>query len=63
MMATATNFTLQEMYEDMKTRVEDVVNKGYVGDEYKPSAPAAKAFGKWKNDFTTLNHPAVVEVS
>lgn len=51
------------MYEDMKTRVEDVVEKGYVGDEYKTSAPAAKAFSRWGKDFTTPNHPAVVEVS
>lgn len=50
------------MYEDMKTRVE-VVEKGYVDDEYKTSAPAAKAFGRWGKDFTTLDHPAVVEVS
>lgn len=47
----------------MKRRVEDVVEKGYVADEYKTTAPAAKAFSKWGKDFTILNHPAVVEVN
>ncbi|KAH6820044.1 cellulose synthase like G3 [Perilla frutescens var. hirtella] len=55
---------IKEKYEYMKTRVEDVVEKGYIGDDYKTSVAAAKAkaFGKWGKDFTSLDHPAVIEV-
>lgn len=50
------------MYENMKRRVEDVVEKGCISDDYKTSVSAAKAFGKWGEDFTPLDHQAVVEV-
>lgn len=50
------------MYESMKTRVENVVERGYIADEYKTSAQAAKAFDKWANDFTFQNHPTVIQV-
>ncbi|XP_042021467.1 cellulose synthase-like protein G3 [Salvia splendens] len=48
---------IKELYEDMKRRVEDIVEKGYVGDEYK-----TKVFSGWGKDFTSLDHPSVVEV-
>ncbi|KAI3469092.1 hypothetical protein Pfo_025755 [Paulownia fortunei] len=53
---------IKEMYENMKTRVEDVVERGYIADEYKTSEQAAKAFSKWAKDFTFQDHPAVIQV-
>ncbi|KZV51485.1 hypothetical protein F511_06953 [Dorcoceras hygrometricum] len=50
---------IQIMYEDMKSRIEKVVERGFVDDEYKTSA---EAFGKWKKEFTTKDHPAIVQV-
>lgn len=49
---------MQELYEDMKRRVEDILEKGYVGDEYR-----TKAFSRWGKDFTSIDHPSVVEVT
>lgn len=46
----------------MKRRVENVVEKGGISDDFTTSVPAAKVFAKWGEDFTPLNHPAVVEV-
>lgn len=50
---------IQMMYEDMKSRVEKVVERGFVDDEYKISA---EAFKKWNQGFTTKDHPAIVQV-
>lgn len=50
---------IQMMYEDMKSRVEKVVERGFVDDEYKISA---EAFEKWNQGFTTKDHPAIVQV-
>lgn len=47
----------------MKRKVEDVVEKGYIADEYKTNAAAAKAFSRWGKDFTILSHPAIIEVN
>lgn len=48
------------MYENMKTRVNDVVERGYISDDYKSSS---KAFSKWDQHFTIHDHPAVVHVT
>ncbi|PIN09006.1 Cellulose synthase (UDP-forming) [Handroanthus impetiginosus] len=53
---------IKEIYEDMKTRIENAVERGYIADEYKSSMQKAKAFGKWTKDFTIRDHPAVVQV-
>ncbi|XP_073026127.1 LOW QUALITY PROTEIN: cellulose synthase-like protein G3 [Primulina eburnea] len=50
---------IQMMYEDMKSRVEKVVERGFVEDEHKISG---EAFGKWTQGFTTKDHPTVVQV-
>lgn len=47
------------MYEDMKSRVETAVERGFVDDEYKISA---EAFEKWNQGFTTKDHPEIVQV-
>ncbi|XP_073122820.1 cellulose synthase-like protein G3 [Henckelia pumila] len=51
--------SIQIMYEDMKSRVEKVVERGFVDDECKISV---EAFGKWTQGFTTKDHPAIVQV-
>ncbi|KAK6162200.1 hypothetical protein DH2020_002041 [Rehmannia glutinosa] len=55
---------IKEMYENMKTRVENVVERGYIADEHKTSVQteAAKAFGKCAKDFTFQDHPGVIQV-
>ncbi|PIN09004.1 Cellulose synthase (UDP-forming) [Handroanthus impetiginosus] len=53
---------IKDMYENMKTRVENAVERGHIADEYKSSMQKAKAFGKWAKDFTIQDHPAVVQV-
>lgn len=50
---------IQMMYEDMKSRVEKVAERGSVDDEYKMGA---ESFGKWTQGFTTKDHPAIVQV-
>ncbi|KAL8552917.1 hypothetical protein ACS0TY_001554 [Phlomoides rotata] len=53
---------IKEMYDNMKTRVKDVVERGYIGDEYKSSSKATKTFGKWDKDFTIQDHPPVIHI-
>ncbi|KAL0302166.1 UNVERIFIED_CONTAM: Cellulose synthase-like protein G3 [Sesamum calycinum] len=50
------------MYENMKTRVENVVKTGYITEEYRSSKHEA-AFGKYKaEDFTIHHHPPIIQV-
>ncbi|KAL2551030.1 Cellulose synthase-like protein G3 [Forsythia ovata] len=53
---------IKMMYESMKRRVENSVEKGQILDEYKTSEEAAEAFGKWNQGFTRQDHPAVIKV-
>ncbi|KAG2680820.1 hypothetical protein I3760_11G115800 [Carya illinoinensis] len=53
---------IQKMYESMKERVEEVLEKGKVGEEYITELER-KAFGKWTNyGFTHQDHPTVIQV-
>lgn len=47
----------------MKMRVEQVVDKGKVSDDYVSDDHARQAFSKWTENFTRHNHPAVIQVS
>lgn len=49
----------QEMYEEMKTRIENMVERGYIADDYK----TGEAFGEKAKDFRVENHPASVQVN
>lgn len=53
---------LQMMYESMKVRVEHVVERGKVGEEFIDGDRERRALSKWTDDFTRQNHPAVIEV-
>ncbi|KAL5814414.1 hypothetical protein ACOSQ4_025055 [Xanthoceras sorbifolium] len=53
---------IKMMYESMKFRIDHVVEKGEVSDEYITSDQEREAFDKWKNGFTRQNHPTIIQV-
>ena len=53
---------LQILYESMKVRVENVVERGKVGDEYITGEQERQAFSKWTDGFTRQDHPTVIQV-
>lgn len=46
----------------MKARVETVVERGKVCEEYIASGQEHEAFNKWAAGFTTQDHPTVIQV-
>ena len=50
------------MYTSMKGRVENVVERGKVGDEYITCEEEREAFNKWTEGFTRQDHPTVIQV-
>ncbi|KAL6959707.1 hypothetical protein U1Q18_039860 [Sarracenia purpurea var. burkii] len=50
------------MYESMKVRVENVVNRGRVGDEYVTSEQERQIYNKWTKEFTRRDHPTIIQV-
>ncbi|KAF2316151.1 hypothetical protein GH714_041489 [Hevea brasiliensis] len=53
---------IKMMYESMKMRVEHVVEKGKIGDEYITSDEERQAFNQWTHNFTSQDHPTVIQV-
>lgn len=55
---------IKMMYENMKVRVEKVVERGSVcGDDMKDHQHSLEAFGKWRDQhFTPQDHPTVIQV-
>ncbi|KAJ4835006.1 hypothetical protein Tsubulata_013260, partial [Turnera subulata] len=53
---------MKMMYETMKVRVEQVLERGKVGDEYITTDQEREAFMQWDNDFTRQDHPTVIQV-
>ncbi|KAG9145883.1 hypothetical protein Leryth_021333 [Lithospermum erythrorhizon] len=53
---------IKMMYESMKSRVEAVLEMGKVPTEYITSEEEDRAFSKWEQDFTRLDHPTVIQV-
>ncbi|CAI9093444.1 OLC1v1028946C1 [Oldenlandia corymbosa var. corymbosa] len=52
-----------EMYENMKEKIENVVETGNVTDEDLSSEEELEAFSKWKRGiFTPQQHPSVIQV-
>ena len=49
------------MYDSMKIRVENVVERGKVGDEYI-TREESKAFLKWTHGSTRQSHPTIIQV-
>lgn len=52
----------QEIYENMKVRVENVVNRGEVSEIYISNDEEREAFNKWTGGFTPQDHPTVIQV-
>ncbi|KAB1212586.1 Cellulose synthase-like protein G3 [Morella rubra] len=50
------------MYENMKTRVETVLERGKVDEEYITEELERRILSKWTDGFTPQDHPAVIEV-
>ena len=50
------------MYEEMKMKVEDVVEKGEVGDEFMDGEEDRFTFSKWTKSFTPQSHPTIIKV-
>ncbi|RZC53775.1 hypothetical protein C5167_012637 [Papaver somniferum] len=53
---------LKMMYDTMKMKVESVVERGSVADEYIKTDEQREAFNKWTAEFTRQNHPTVIQV-
>lgn len=50
------------MYESLKVKVENVVERGKIGDEYITHELQRQAFVKWTDEFTRQEHPSVIQV-
>ena len=53
---------LQTLYESMKFRVENVVERGKVEEEYIDSEEMRCAFATWTKEFTRHDHPTIIQV-
>ncbi|KVH91788.1 Cellulose synthase, partial [Cynara cardunculus var. scolymus] len=50
------------MYEKMKLKVENVVERGQISAEYIANEDERKAFDKWSEGFTRHDHPTIIQV-
>ncbi|GFP98070.1 cellulose synthase-like protein g3 [Phtheirospermum japonicum] len=54
---------LQVMYESMKMKVENMVERGKIGEEYISSKEERQVLGQfWAKGFNRQNHPSVIKV-
>ena len=56
-------FEFQIMYEQMKMRVENALEKGKVEDELINGDEERMGFDKWTKSFTPRNHPPIIQVT
>lgn len=56
------NDKIKMMYKNLKVKVEHVVDKGEISDEYVTDDQQRQAFNKWTNGFTRTDHPTVIQV-
>ena len=52
----------QIMYQGMKGMVNNVIERGKVGDEYITGERERLAFRKWTDGFTRQDHPTIIQV-
>ncbi|KAB2620742.1 cellulose synthase-like protein G3 [Pyrus ussuriensis x Pyrus communis] len=50
------------MYQGMKVKVNNVIERGKVDQEYLTGEREIQAFSKWTDGFTRQDHPAVIQV-
>ncbi|KAG2680823.1 hypothetical protein I3843_11G116300 [Carya illinoinensis] len=53
---------IKTMYDNMKIRVDNAVERGKVGDEYMTGEEERRAFNRWTEGFTRQDHPTVIQV-
>ncbi|XP_062074605.1 cellulose synthase-like protein G3 [Humulus lupulus] len=53
---------IKTLYESMKVRVENVVEKGKIDDGYITKEDECQAFDKWTDGFSRQEHPTVIQV-
>ncbi|XP_031400686.1 cellulose synthase-like protein G3 isoform X3 [Punica granatum] len=53
---------MQVMYEGMKVKIENVVAKGEVGEEFIAGDKERQALSQWTDTFTRQSHPPVIQV-
>nr|XP_023881279.1 cellulose synthase-like protein G3 [Quercus suber]POF22915.1 cellulose synthase-like protein g3 [Quercus suber] len=53
---------IEIMYESMKIKVDNVLERGKVDDDYITGEEERTAFTKWTNGFTRQDHPPVIQV-
>ncbi|KAL6349385.1 hypothetical protein AAG906_034042 [Vitis piasezkii] len=53
---------IKMMYENMRVRVENVVQEGTISRDYMTDEGESEAFSRWTDEFTPQNHPPVVQV-
>ncbi|KAJ6703425.1 CELLULOSE SYNTHASE-LIKE PROTEIN G3 [Salix viminalis] len=59
---TSEAVNIKKIYESMKVKVKQVLERGKVDDEYISSDQEREAFNKWTRNFTRQDHPAVIQV-
>lgn len=59
---TSATQNIKMMYDDMKTKIETVVEKGTIPEEYITAELEHEAFNKWKQGFTRQDHPTIIQV-
>ncbi|KAG6577128.1 Cellulose synthase-like protein G3, partial [Cucurbita argyrosperma subsp. sororia] len=50
------------MYAKMKIRIENILEKGKVGEEFINGEEERMILGKWTNSFTPRHHPTIIHV-
>lgn len=53
---------IKAMYDNMKLKVENVVERGQISAEYIADEDQRKVFDKWSQGFTRHDHPTVIQV-
>ncbi|XP_057510917.1 cellulose synthase-like protein G3 isoform X2 [Actinidia eriantha] len=53
---------IKMMYKSMKERVENVIERGKVGDESITCEEEREAFNKWREEFIGQDHPTIIQV-
>ncbi|XP_052209374.1 cellulose synthase-like protein G3 isoform X5 [Diospyros lotus] len=53
---------IKTLYQSMKIRVKNIVERGKVQDEFITCEQERQAFSKWTEEFTRQDHPTIVQV-
>ncbi|XP_042499997.1 cellulose synthase-like protein G3 [Macadamia integrifolia] len=60
--SSSTHNIIKMMYEEMKVKIDSVMERGSVPPEYVMNEHDRQAFNKWTPAFTRQHHPAVIQV-